>query len=400
MAKMNVKHAYRNIPVHPADSRLLGMKWASKTYIDRVLPFGLRSAPLIFSAVADALQWMMEQRGATWVRHYVDDFITVGPNVEEYARNAEVMHKTCEEANIPVEPEKDEGPARVITFLGLQLDTVKMEVRLPQEKLEKLKELANWKGRKAGRKRDLLSLIGLLTHAGKAVKPGRAYVRRLIDLSSVASQLDHFIRINREARADLEWWHHFLGRWNGVAMMTAGKNRAPDIVVTSDASGSWGCGTYSGSQWFQPPWSNAFVGCHITVKELAPTYCIVIAAIVWRDHWRGKSVLARCDNSAVVAIIKSNTSRNTQAANLLRCLAFLAATYQFELQAVHLGGKHNILADALSRNKLMLFRSLNPQADRCATSVPEAALDLILLREPDWTARDWTNQWTSSWTMP
>ena len=248
------------------------MKWASKTYIDSVLPFDLRSAPLIFSAVTDALQWMMEQRGATWVRHYVDDFITVRPNVEECARNAEVMHKTCEEANIPVEPEKDEGPARVITFLGLQLDTVKMEVRLPQEKLEKLKELvANWKGQKAGRKRDLLSLIGLLTHAGKAVKPGRVYVRRLIDLSSVASQLDHFIRINREARADLEWWHHFLGRWNGVAMMTAGKNRAPDIVVTSDASGSWGCGAYSGSQWFQLPWSNAFVGCHN--GERIGTYC-------------------------------------------------------------------------------------------------------------------------------
>ena len=173
MAKMDVKHAYRNIPVQQADSRLLGMKWASKT-----LPFGLRSAPLIFSAVADALQWMMEMRGATWVRHYVDDFITVGSNVEECARNAEVMHKTCEEANLPVEPEKDGGPARIITFLGLQLDTVKMEVRLPQQKLEKVKELvANWKGRKAGRKRDLLSLIGLLTHAGKAIKPGRAYVR-------------------------------------------------------------------------------------------------------------------------------------------------------------------------------------------------------------------------------
>ena len=86
----------------------------------------------------------------------------------------------------------------------------------------------------------------------------------------MASQLDHFILINREARADLELWHHFLGGWNGVAMMTAGKNWAPDIVIMSDASGSWGRGAYSGSQWFQLPWYNAFVGCYITVTELAP----------------------------------------------------------------------------------------------------------------------------------
>ena len=62
MAKMDVKQAYRNIPVHPADSLLLGIKWADKIYVDMALPFGLRSVPLIFSAVADGLQWAMQER--------------------------------------------------------------------------------------------------------------------------------------------------------------------------------------------------------------------------------------------------------------------------------------------------------------------------------------------------
>ena len=56
MGKMDIQHAYRNIPVAPEDRRLLGMLWQGKVYVDKVLPFGLRSAPLIFSAVADALQ--------------------------------------------------------------------------------------------------------------------------------------------------------------------------------------------------------------------------------------------------------------------------------------------------------------------------------------------------------
>ena len=47
--------------------------------MDGCLPFGLRSAPLLFTAVEDALQWVMEARGVAWLGHYIDDFITVGP---------------------------------------------------------------------------------------------------------------------------------------------------------------------------------------------------------------------------------------------------------------------------------------------------------------------------------
>jgi len=78
MTKIDVKQAYKNIPVHPADSLVLGMRWADKTYVDRTLLFGLRSAPLIFLAVEDGIQWMMEQKRVMWVKHYVNDFITVG----------------------------------------------------------------------------------------------------------------------------------------------------------------------------------------------------------------------------------------------------------------------------------------------------------------------------------
>jgi len=60
VAKMDIERAYRNIPVAPEYRRLLGLEWQSETYVDKVLPFGLHSAPLIFSAVADALLWIMQ----------------------------------------------------------------------------------------------------------------------------------------------------------------------------------------------------------------------------------------------------------------------------------------------------------------------------------------------------
>ena len=104
MAKMDIKQAYRNIPVHPDDRPLLGMLWEDKVYIDYALPFGLRSTPLIFTAVADAMQWIMERRGVAHLFHYIDDFITLGtPGSAECSRNSILMHETCKEVGLPAE---------------------------------------------------------------------------------------------------------------------------------------------------------------------------------------------------------------------------------------------------------------------------------------------------------
>ncbi len=78
LAGADVKKAYRNVPVHPDDRWLLGMEWQGTTFVDGTLPFGLRSAPLLFTALGDALEWVAKAHGAGWLRHYIDDFVTVG----------------------------------------------------------------------------------------------------------------------------------------------------------------------------------------------------------------------------------------------------------------------------------------------------------------------------------
>ena len=75
-AKMDIKQAYWLVLVHQTDHRLLEMQWKGKIY--KTLPIGLRSAPLIFSSLADALVWIMEQRAASFIDCYIDDFITLG----------------------------------------------------------------------------------------------------------------------------------------------------------------------------------------------------------------------------------------------------------------------------------------------------------------------------------
>ncbi len=82
----------------------------------------------------------------------------------------QVVKQVCQEAGMPTEPEKDKGPATVLVFLGMELDSEKLEIRLPQEKLDRLRStLQGVRGMKACRKRQLLSVIGILSHACKVV---------------------------------------------------------------------------------------------------------------------------------------------------------------------------------------------------------------------------------------
>ena len=153
-----------------------------------------------------------------------------------------------------------------------------LEIHLPAEKLERLRaELGKWRGKKACRKRDLLSLIGVLSHACKAVRTRRSFLWRLIDFSTVAKHLDHFIRFSRDARSNVEWWYQFSTLWNGVSMMRSVSASPISTTLTSDAFGSWGCGAFYGPHWFMLQWSESYLDCHISAKELVP---IVIAAVI------------------------------------------------------------------------------------------------------------------------
>ena len=80
MAKFDIESAYRIVPVHLDDRFLLGMQWRGNFFIDLALPFGLRSAPYIFSAVADLLEWIVRRNyHVAFLKHYLDDFHTLGP---------------------------------------------------------------------------------------------------------------------------------------------------------------------------------------------------------------------------------------------------------------------------------------------------------------------------------
>ena len=201
---------------------------------DCALPFGLRSAPKIFSAVADGLMWMIHSQGFPLSLHYLDDFLLLGPAHSPLCQQAlSATLQLCNQLGIQVAEEKTDGPATTLTFLGIEIDSQQQQIHLPHEKLANLTSLLNkWMPprlpssprppRCTIKKRDLLSLIGLLNHAASVVRPGRTFLRSLIDASTTVDHLDHHVTLHAQARADIIWWHTFINRWNGISTLPEG----------------------------------------------------------------------------------------------------------------------------------------------------------------------------------
>ena len=129
MAKLDVQSAYHLLPVHPTDRALLGIEWRGKLYADGMLPFGLKSK--IFTAVADALEWIVRRRGVRYVDHYLDDYITFGaPRSSECADALSTICRACADLGVPLAMDKLKGPSARLTFLGVEVDMVEGVLRL------------------------------------------------------------------------------------------------------------------------------------------------------------------------------------------------------------------------------------------------------------------------------
>ncbi len=129
-----------------------------KTYIDRALPFGLRSAPKIFTAVSDMIAWALHCCGVQHQIDYLDDFLFMShPSGTDGGEVLTLSLRTLARLGTA---HKTVGPSTCITFLGILIDTEAFELRLPTEKLARLQELVqSWCGRKACTRRELESLV-------------------------------------------------------------------------------------------------------------------------------------------------------------------------------------------------------------------------------------------------
>ena len=252
-AKTDIEQAFRIVPIHPKHHHLFGFVWNEKFYYDKNLEMGLSESCRIFEELSCALEWAARHKlGLTEIVHVLDDFLFVEKTELGCDKSLKAFIEMCTFIGVPIASEKTFGPAQNMIFLGIMLDTILMETRLPLEKLERCSELLNsLKMRKKTTLRELQSVIGTLQFASSVVVPGRPFLRRLIDLTKGISRLDFKIRLTRAARADIEMWETFLKSFNGRSFFLEDRLLSNyDINLFTDSSTSCGFGAVFGDKWF------------------------------------------------------------------------------------------------------------------------------------------------------
>jgi hypothetical protein len=389
LVKLDVEAAYKQVPVRPEDWHLLGFEFEGALYYERVLPFGLRSSCRLWELFAAALHFMCEKLdcGAPHeVIHYVDDFLfVVSPSGGKAAadRLLEGALALCAELGVPMAtgPGKVEGPSTCLTFLGIELDTVALEARLPAARLAALHALmVEWQSLRRASIKQLQSLTGLLNFACACVAPGRYYTRRLISFTAqcdalMGGQGRHALNeLDEHALADVRWWVEALKDWNGVSLLYEEEWRdAPLIELFTDACGH-GYGGYFAGHWFAGEWSPAELAAATRRERISMPFlemrALVMAAGTWGHLWRGKKITFRCDCQPVVQAMEEKKSRTPTQMHQLRSLQQIAVKFGFDFRVMHIVGVTNVIADELSRHGASAqFRALCPRADELPTPI-------------------------------
>lgn len=370
LVKLDIESAFKIIPVHPSDYHLLGLHWDGAYYFDKTLPMGCRSSCAIFEAFSTAIEWVaLHKLNIVGVKHILDDFLLMSVTLDAGNQARQSFEQMAQRIGIPLAPEKTEGPTTCLTFAGIELDTVCMEARLPADKrLKAIQQIQELLPKKRVTLKELQSIIGFLNFCCKVVIPGRAFLRRLMNLTIGLSKPSHHVRLNAEAKADLKAWLLFLDSFNGKAMfLDDAWLLASDLHLYTDASGTLGYGAFLDTEWFYGAWPDVWVSYNITLLELFP---IMAALSLWGEQLANKRILLHTDNMALVHILNTQTSREGKIMMLVRKLVVTCMRHNIHFKAQHVPGICNQLADALSRQQVERFKELAPGAQPLPTQLP------------------------------
>lgn len=385
LAKEDIKSAFRLIPVYPGDFELLGLFFRGAYYFDKMLPFGCSISCKIFETFSTFIEWLVRrQSGLETTHHYLDDFIFAGRSDTNHCRMlVDTFHSLCTDMGIPLNKDKAQGPTTSLVFLGLVIDTIHMQIRIPPPKIqEMLSILTHHIQKRTITINSLQSIVGKLNFFARAIPGSRAFNRRFYNAMIGKVQPYHHVNITSAMKLDMQMWLDLLTNFNGVVYFPDSEWSSQETLnLFTDSSGtaSLGCGSYFQGQWaylqWPSSWANKPIIHDITFLELVP---IVLAFTIWAKALRNKKIILHIDNLALVHIINKQSSSSDRVMFLIRPLMLVTIKNNIQFKAQHIPGNQNGIADAISRQQWGRFRELAPAADQLPQPIPTSFHNVLL----------------------
>lgn len=346
--------AYHHIPIRPEHYRFLCFRVGGKLYWYIALPFGLSTAPRLFTDVLAPVKAWARLRDMVLFQ-YLDDWLNLADSCHIAQSRTLQFVSVCVDLGLLVNLAKSElVPKQVIDFLGFTWDFQRRRIYPTQQAMVSVQSsLGQVAAAASAPKLSLLeSLLGKLVSVEKAVPWGRLNFRHvqrcfLIALRRYGRCSSVRVHLTSQALMDLQWWTRLGVSLTGCPLVLP----PPLCTLQTDASTQgWGI-VRSGRMW-GGRWSPVEQALHINVLELR---AVRLACLKFASEFRARHVHFQVDNVTAVAYInKQGGTHSVLMMREARLLFEVLQQHQMVVTASHIAGELNALADLASRQGQVL----------------------------------------------
>ena len=307
---------------------------------------GARSAAFLCQRVTDAVNYMARMENLN-ILNYLDDLCGVSDKInadEDFSKLSNLLQSL----GLREAVEKSVSPSTKVEFLGVLFDSISQTMQVTPDRMVEIKDLVDsWLLKKRATKQELQSLIGKLSFITKCVFGSRIFISRLLFSLHGLKKQNHRFKLGSEFKKDLLWWQQFLNVFNGVTYIPDIIWAEPDKNMSTDECLS-GSGGWSGNHYFSQRFPEFVLSQnpHINFLELLS---VLVGLRLWATTFKNLRVQIYCDNQASVSIINTGRTRDPNMLRVVREIAYISVTNNFQLRAVHLSSDCNRVADILSR---------------------------------------------------
>ncbi|CAG9131889.1 unnamed protein product [Plutella xylostella] len=403
MMKIDISQAYYHVPIHVKHRPFLSLAYGGETYQMTCLPFGLSSAPSIFSKITNWLAHSFRQQGIKTIV-YLDDFLIVhqDPQILQTQKDYVVQHLNL--LGWTVNNQKSSiVPVKRLEYLGIVWDTGRNIKCLAEKKVVSLQsEIKAIVRKNCWSWHEAKVILGKLNFAAFVVPLGRLHCRKLQRIAVTLPEQDKYskFKLQPHAVADLTWWVE------NAHKSTAIHHPTPTLFITTDAADSgWGA-TVNGKK-FWGPWLPNQNHWHSNYKELWTVYEVLKCL---GPQLKEKSLMLQSDNRTAVAYLtKEGGTKSLKLLEITTLILTLCQRRKCHITARYLPGIYNGIADGLSRLKSlpewtlsqeatsMVFEKLDyPEIDLFATS-RSAILPAYVSEEANDTQSQFVDAFSRKW---
>ncbi len=351
---IDLTDAYLHVPIRPEHQRYLRFAVSqTEAYQFRALPFGLSSAPRIFTMVLREVAQYLHHRGIKF-HFYLDDWLIRHHDPVVLQEQLQVVLRLAARLGWLVNKEKsDLVPSRQFTYLGLDFDTQSAVVRPSLRRVERLEGCVRlFRRRPCQPARAILRLLGHMVSLSDYTHMGRLHTRplQLCLLGQWRPHRDSLeapILLDEAALSDLSWWLSRTNTRSGVPL----RPPKPSVTLMTDASLSgWGASLTIGDGRLQVAggWPPSYSGRSINSLELE---AVLLAIHEFAGHLSQTVVMVLSDNTTTVSYLaKQGGTHSALLCGLAWQIFQLAESLSLQIQVRHIPGRQNVLADSLSRH--------------------------------------------------